>query len=641
MNKIILVSLASTCFSFFIATKGIAATKSIATTKSVAEEYATGQVLHSSTIEALALSPWWQKLLHFKNGSSQIRNGSFFLSPEGGNNAFAELVETINAIKKPQGEYPVDLHPQCVYPARVQWLKQELGDSLILPEINCPTYSDWKHMNNAESVSVIFVSGFFGNPASFFGHLMLKMNQPSGKSDADSPLLDMSINYGADVPDGDGPIKYMAYGLLGGYEASYTQEDYYIYDASYAEIEQRVLWEYELNLTAEEVDLLQDHLWEIGQAKFTYYFLSFNCASQLANFINVVVDSPLLNQNQPWDMPIDVFKNIAKTKHHGEGLLRHVKKRDSKYDRLHAKYVDLSYTEKAIAKRLIDNVQFLNSDEYIALNSTSKSKILSTLYDYVELEMSRANEVEIDTYKAVKRKLMLANLELAPAELGKIRQEGLPPHQAQNPILGSIAWVHNLQNGGAMEFRTRIGYYDFLSIEASRFKDSNATFLDARIRTDGNKAWLHSFDFLNIAALNILDVDLFEESRWAWNTRVTVEQADLKTQNDERFRLYSGFGFATRTFGEAAMYAMPSIRVDATQVNDSYVGIDLGLLYTANSLWKSHLKLTPYASSNSEHPTSFKLSWENRFGDSATWDTRVKIEHDKQAEVTLSSNWYF
>ena len=86
---------------------------------------------------------------------------------------------------------------------------------------------------------------------------------------------------------------------------------------------------------------------------------------------------------------------------------------------------------------------------------------------------------------------------------------------------------------------------------------------------------------------------------------------------------------------------MPSVRVDATQVNDSYVGIDLGLLYTANSLWKSHLKLTPYASSNLDHPTSFKLSWENRFVDSATWDTRVKIEHDKQAEVTLSSNWYF
>ncbi|WP_104402705.1 DUF7840 domain-containing protein [Vibrio penaeicida] len=255
--------------------------------------------------------------------------------------------------------------------------------------------------------------------------------------------------------------------------------------------------------------------------------------------------------------------------------------------------------------------------------------------------MSRASEVEIEAYKAKKRNLMLANLELAPAELTKIRQEGLPPHQAQNPILGSIAWVHNFQNGDSMELRTIIGYYDFLSIEASRFKDSNATFLDTRIRTDGQKAWLHSFDFLNIAALNILDVDLFEESRWAWSTRVTIEQADLNTQNDERFRLYSGFGFATRIFGEAAIYAMPTVRADATQASDSYIGIDLGLLYTANSIWKSHLKLTPYVSVNRRPPTAFKLSWENRFGDNANWDIRVKIDHDNQTEVMVSSNWYF
>ncbi|CCN45461.1 conserved hypothetical protein [Vibrio nigripulchritudo MADA3029] len=590
-------------------------------------------------LSELADSKQWRKLLHFGGSKSHIHNSDFFLSSDGRENPLSELKATLESITSPEREYPENLHPQCRYPSRVQWLSEQLGSRLILPKVSCPTFENWKAINQAESVSVVFVSGFFGNPASFFGHLMLKLNQPKQAEKDDSPLLDLSVNYGADVPDGDGPIKYMSYGLFGGYDASYTQDDYYIYDASYAEVEQRVLWEYKLNLTPREVSLLQNHLWEIGQAKFTYYFLSFNCASQLANFINIVVDSPLLNQNQLWDMPIDVFKNIAKTQHHGKKLLGEVKKRDSKYDRLHAKYMDLSADEKLAAKGIAKDIGELKGDSYQALSSHSRSRVLSVLYDFIEVKISTESESEIEELKENKRQLMLANLTFEPADISWQKRAGLPPHQAQNPKLLGLSAFTNKTLGTGLELRSRVGYYDFLATEASRFRDSNATFLDFRLRSANQKVWLHSFDFFHIAALNILDVDLFSDNRWAWSAKLSVEQESLATTDDLRFRFDGGFGSATRVWKDVSLYAIPKLNLDFSHWDDSNLGAELGVLYTASSFWKMHAFVTPYVTA--QNAQDMKFNWENRFGNQSDWDVRLTFQYDKESEATISSNWYF
>lgn len=84
----------------------------------------------------------------------------------------------------------------------------------------------------------MFASGYLGNPASFFGHLMLHLERPAqgqGQGETLSRLLDTSLNFGADVPSDEGLVAYMAKGLVGGYEAQYSRASFYRNTTLYSE----------------------------------------------------------------------------------------------------------------------------------------------------------------------------------------------------------------------------------------------------------------------------------------------------------------------------------------------------------------------------------------------------------------------
>lgn len=120
------------------------------------------------------------------------------------------------------------------------------------------------------------------NPASTFGHSLIKLNNK------ESGLFDTSINYGALVPDNENMLRYIYQGLTGGYQAGFSDKYFYEQDLMYSNKEYRDMWEYKLNLTQEEKDLIILHLYEIITRKFDYYFLSRNCGYRVSEIINLV-----------------------------------------------------------------------------------------------------------------------------------------------------------------------------------------------------------------------------------------------------------------------------------------------------------------------------------------------------------------
>lgn len=127
----------------------------------------------------LAAEPFWRKLLHFQGRRSQIRDDDFFLSENGQTDPRAELEATINAyftgdhsVKREGG----DTHIVCVFPARYMWLNSRLGlPDFRIDEKVCPALTRWARLNQIEAVSVVYVSGYLGNPASSFGHALLNL----------------------------------------------------------------------------------------------------------------------------------------------------------------------------------------------------------------------------------------------------------------------------------------------------------------------------------------------------------------------------------------------------------------------------------------------------------------------------------
>jgi hypothetical protein len=60
---------------------------------------------------------------------------------------------------------------------------------------------------------------------------------------------------------------------------------YYLKVREYSDLENRDIWEYELNLTPEEIDRLLMHAWELGPIHFDYYFFDENCAYHLLGLL--------------------------------------------------------------------------------------------------------------------------------------------------------------------------------------------------------------------------------------------------------------------------------------------------------------------------------------------------------------------
>ena len=125
----------------------------------------------------------WHILLHYRpalDGERVISDADdarFFLAPTGKNDPQAELAATLRAFFTPE---PVGADPQpaqCAFIARYRWLKAELGfDARRLPPQTCVRFQHWFRELNAEAATLIFASAYLNNPASLFGHILLRLD---------------------------------------------------------------------------------------------------------------------------------------------------------------------------------------------------------------------------------------------------------------------------------------------------------------------------------------------------------------------------------------------------------------------------------------------------------------------------------
>lgn len=186
-----------------------------------------------------------------------------------------------------------------------------------------------------------------------------------------------------------------------------------------------------------------------------------------------------------------------------------------------------------------------------------------------------------------------------------------------------------------------MGYYDYLALEASRYRDSNATFLDTELRFYDDKTTLNKLDFFNISTLNILDVDLFDSRQYAWKMKLSLEQKNLSCNDCLRSRFYGGLGLAQRELDKISIYTIPEVMLDIGGPKKSSLGVEFGLLYTTNPIWKTHLSITPILLKEESNPSEVKVQWESRFGNSSDWDLRIKLSHDVETVSSIGYNWYF
>jgi len=257
----------------------------------------------------LAEHETWYALLHYKRESffrgfvSQADDDDFFLAVEGKTDSKAELIADIKAFY----HGPESKHAQCLFPARWWWLKQQLNIS-DEDDISCPQLAAFMRKVSQDKLFLVFPTMYLNNPGSTFGHTFLRFDDED-----DAVLLSKTLNYAAKVKKTDDLASYVAKGLFGGYSGIFRIKPYYKMVQEYTNIENRDIWEYQLDITPEEIAQLVRHVWEVRGIDFDYYFFRENCAYRLLALLDVVRPGLQLTAEDDFPfyaIPVDTVREL-------------------------------------------------------------------------------------------------------------------------------------------------------------------------------------------------------------------------------------------------------------------------------------------------------------------------------------------
>lgn len=594
-------------------------------------------------IARISQSKQWRSLLGYKNGTSVFKEDptgkNYFLNPMGSENPHLELITTMEQINADFVEDQTNDHAICKFPARFKFLKKQVKLNKDLKDLKkCEDYQKWIAGGKIQSVSLYFASGYFGNPASYFGHPLLKFNI----KDENPDLLQNTLNFGALTPDQENPILYVLYGLFGGYSATFSSQAFYYHDHNYGNNEMRDLWEYELNLSQNELEHLVDRSWELLGVKQSYLFLSKNCASQMAQLIEEATQQKLYFRNSLYVIPIDIFDNLKKAKRKsGKSYVKNIRLRPSKQTELENYYANLNPKEKEVLRKLIESPNRLQ-ELTNKLDTISKIKIIDTAISYY------SHRLLIDPtngkLKKMRAAILLARLDIkqkSDSDFNKLATRQAP-HLMNNSFRISLGPSYIQSSQTSFDFHIRPALYDELSLVPQQQKHSSLVVFDTKLKANTKGVHLSQLDIFRISSFptNRLDLPGTREASWKANLSIVSSRSlcdscripELSysygiSEGNYKTKAYAliGIGLSENVFDSGSIFALPEV----------------GFFWELANYWKIHLNFLKKYFLNGLKKQKDKLVLSQRFGSNKSWDIDIDLTHQKYSEVSLRLNLYF
>lgn len=371
--------------------------------------------LSEEKISELSESLAWKKLLYyapswFRGQKSLVDDARFFISNTGHLNPKHELLATIREFSHKDDSLKQDA--LCKYPARRRFLERELGVTFIDPHPNstsdiCRRYRTFTKTVASDSVSLVFSSYFPDNPASLFGHTLLKFDRKksnASKNTKNNALLDYGLNHAA-FPTTDNPILYPIMGLSGLFPGMIDVTPYYVKVQEYNNAESRDLWEYRLNLTPDEVSLILLSVFELSTHKIDYFYFDDNCSYLMLAIIDVGRPSlDLTSKFKAWVIPVDTIREIGQV----PSLVTDISFRPSNIRKYSHLEEQLTPSERLVLGQLLTN-NLNNSKEKESttqaqnLSDEKTSIFLSPLKTISLTEQTRVIDVAVEYIDAVEK----------------------------------------------------------------------------------------------------------------------------------------------------------------------------------------------------------------------------------------------
>lgn len=460
----------------------------------------------------LAERPEWRKLLHYEPNlvgpgvHSLVDSAAFFNAPDGKTNPQAELEATLASFYSAVEETAERQNPQCAFIARRAWLDGELQfDRRRLPLRDCRRFREWHAALNAERLTLVFASAYLNNPSSMYGHTLLRVD--ARDQDERTRLLAYAVNFAANTAETSG-LAFAVQGLIGGYPGTFSILPYYLKVREYSDMENRDLWEYELALSADELERVLRHAWELLPAYFEYYFFDENCSYHLLGLLQVArAELELTAPFRWWALPSDTVRILTRQ----PGLVAKAVYRPANATVIAARLDTMSKDERSIAKHL-SRGRARGGDAVQGLRPERAAAVLETAHDYVNYRRVTGRKDVADPARLARELLVARSRVDAPSQAPGLKP-GARPDQGHGT--SRIALGAGRRDGRSFqEVRVRPTYHDLLDADAGYVRGAQIEFFDIALRRyDGGGVRLEHFVPVDIFSLAPRD-DFFEPRSW-------------------------------------------------------------------------------------------------------------------------------
>ncbi|HET6365002.1 MAG TPA: DUF4105 domain-containing protein, partial [Nitrospirota bacterium] len=420
--------------------------------------------------------------------------------------------------------------------------------------------------------------------------------------------------------------------------------------AEYSNIEHRDIWEYQLNLTEEEVRKLVMHVWEVRDIYSDYYFFDENCSFDLLLLLEAARPSLRLtdafwdNKVRFWVIPVDTIRVIKES-----GLITTEKYRPSQATRILAIASRMDIGSQKVALDAANKKTSPQAVTEMKITSEEKTKILDLTAELLQYKYARK---QLGKEEYLKQFLPTLN---ARSTLGRQSADvyaitpPLPPEQGHLPGKLSLGAGYRTDS-----FFTEVGwraaYHDLLDPDEGYTEGAQINFFDisGRYYFKEDSLKLQRLRFIDIVSLSPRDA-FFKPVSWKVNTGFDRE---LFSDGEEHliYRINPGGGFSYKNDLLGLSYIMIETDLELSGgLKDNYslgFGASAGIIKKLTDSWKIYLSgKSMYYEAGDEH-RSMKVSLAQNFrittNNSITCSLSREKTHDNyQSEVNLSWNVYF
>ncbi len=341
----------------------------------------------------------WKNLLHTKENNPSINHPSFLLS-FGNFTLKNELTMTIESFfnSKKKG----DNHPICKYPARYLWIKKQLNlTDNKFPNVECKAFNTYLKKTSSDNIKLVFVSENITNPSSMMGHVFFKI---SGK-DIEKKEREHAVSFFTVIDTINIP-SLLIKSTITGMKGFFVLRPYKEQLNRYLKEENRNIWEYDLNLSEEDKQLLYYHFWELKDVKIKYLFTGFNCATIVYDMLSM--NSKELNKNNHlWLTPKDVIKDAKKNK-----IIGNVSLKASDHWTIKMLLDQLEWTDSNYLK--MANYKNIEAFDTYIFSSNQKTRLLEEklMSTYIQYRQNK-NTLEKKALKSLKLKKANVGLDMS------------------------------------------------------------------------------------------------------------------------------------------------------------------------------------------------------------------------------------